>query len=96
MADHHDSENAHAGTSALGSRASFAERLHGGCERPSGPRGATPAAELVVIDLIAEHNVEADEELAGERYSRLGTAAAMQDGEVAAAKIVVGARREGA
>jgi hypothetical protein len=52
------------------------------------------AAELVVVDLISQHDVEANEKLAGESDLRLGPSASMQDREVAPPKIVVRARSE--
>jgi hypothetical protein len=48
----------------------------------------------VVVDLIAQHDVEANEQLAGEGDFRLGPSAAMEDREVAPPKIVVRARGE--
>ena len=68
--DHH--ENARTGPSASGSRWPLARGLHGRRDRPSGSRGTAPPAKFVVVNLVAEHDVEADEELAGERHSGLG------------------------
>src|SRR5689334_22512804 len=69
--------------------------LHGEDEGWRGSGGTTSAPKLLVVNLIAEHDVEADEELAGESHFGLGPAPAMQDREVAAAQIVIGAGREG-
>jgi hypothetical protein len=56
---------------------------------------AAAAAKLVVVDMITEHDVEPDKKFAGERDFCLGSAASMQDGEVATSKIIIGASREG-
>jgi hypothetical protein len=53
-----------------------------------------PAAKLVIVNVIAEHDVEADEELARERDFRLGPAAAVKDREVPTPEIVIGAGGE--
>jgi hypothetical protein len=59
----------------------------------SGRLAATP--KLCIVDLIAEHDVEAHKELTCESDPRLGASAAMQKGEVAASQIIVGTSREG-
>jgi hypothetical protein len=55
------------------------------------PRAAAPP-KLLIVDLIAKHDIQADEELAREGDFGLGPPASMQDGEVTAPKLVVGAR----
>jgi hypothetical protein len=59
------------------------------------PRAAAPP-KLLIVDLIAKHDIQADEELAREGDFGLGPPASMQDGEVTAPKLVVGARGLGA
>src|SRR5262245_32841607 len=54
--------------------------------------GRAPApAKLFVVDLITKHEVETHEERAREGYFGLGASTSMQDREVAAPKLVVGA-----
>ena len=79
----------------MGTRPPAAEPLHDGRHRPSGSRRTTTAAKLIVVDLITEHDVQADQQLASERDFRLGAAASMQDCEVVAPKVLVGPGREG-
>src|SRR5262252_9178871 len=55
------------------------------------PRAAAPP-KLLIVDLIAQHDIQADEELAREGDLGLGPPAAMQDSEVTAPELVVGAR----
>src|SRR4029453_8884628 len=55
---------------------------------------APPSAKLVIVDVIAEHDIEAHEQLAGESNAGLRPASAVHDGEVAAPQIVVGAGRQ--
>src|SRR5262245_3694282 len=83
-----DPENARTGPSAWGSPA-MARALPRGPGRGLGGRRASTPANLLIVDLIAEHDGEAPEEFAGEGDLRLGTTAAMQDGAVAAPKIIV-------
>src|SRR5262249_37246689 len=54
----------------------------------SAPLMATPP-KLVVVDMIAEHHVEADEKFSGERDSRLGPSAAVQDRKVPTTEVVI-------
>src|SRR5262245_24602111 len=58
--------------------------------RDAGRAAAPP--KLLIVDLIAKHDIQADEELAREGDFGLGPPAAMQDGEVTAPKLVVSAR----
>ena len=58
------------------------------------PRAAAPP-KLLIVDLIAKHAIQADEELAREGDFGLGPPASMQDGEVTAPELVVGARSLG-
>lgn len=87
-------ENARTGTSALGDRAAPRAR-HDGRHTSRLLGCSATTAELVVIDAITEHDVEPDEEFTRERDFCLGSAASMQDGEVATAKVIVYARGEG-
>ena len=53
-------------------------------------RSRAPAsAKLFIVDLIAEHDIETHKELTSEGDFRLGSAAPLQDGEVATPKIVI-------
>jgi hypothetical protein len=57
--------------------------------------GSAPApAKLLIIDLITKHDVETYEQLAGEGDFCLGPPASLQDGEIAAPKLVVRARSQ--
>lgn len=82
-------EHARTGTSALGRWIPSVTSLRGG------DGGAvTPApAELVVVDLVAQHNEEADEELAGDRHFGFGPSATTEEGEVGTFEVGVRARR---
>ena len=60
------------------------------------PRRAAAPPKLLIVDLIAKHDIQADEELAREGDFGLGPPASMQDGEVTAPELVVGARGWGA
>jgi hypothetical protein len=91
--DHQSPENARTGTSALGSGPGTGA-LHDGGGASRLVARAAAAAELVVVDTITEHDVEPDKKFAGERDFCLGSAASMQDGEVARSKIIIGASRE--
>ena len=68
--------------------------LHGGRNQARGSRRTAPAAELVVVNFIAEHHVEADEELAGEGDLGLGPTESMQDREVPPPQVLIGAGGE--
>ena len=61
----------------------------------SGRPAAAP--EFLVVNLIAQHDVETHEELAGQGDLGLGPAPSMQDAEVAAPQLVVrpGGERSG-
>src|SRR5262245_25650514 len=87
-----DSENARTGPSALGSRPATARALPG---RRRGPRRATASAKFLVVDVIAEHDVEAHQERPGEGHPGLGSSATVQYREGAAPQIVVRAGGEG-
>jgi hypothetical protein len=56
--------------------------------------GSASAAEFVVVDLIAQHDVEPDEEAPGQRDLRFGPAAAPEDREVDALETGIAAGRE--
>ena len=61
-----DPEHARTGTHAVGGSSQAAPSLRRGRSR------ATPAAELVIVNLIAQHNEEAHEEFAGDRVDARG------------------------
>src|SRR4030095_4091435 len=90
-----DPENARTGPSAWGRRLATARAL---CDRHRrmlcAGRTAAPT-ELLIVDLIAEHDIQAYEELAGQGHFGLRPPASMQDGEVAAPQIVVRPPRQG-
>src|SRR5216683_2065252 len=81
-------EHARTGTSAWGPpstvRAPLARR-HGG--RPP------TAPELVIVDVVAQHDEEPHEELAGHGDFRLGAPAPLRQGAVRAGEIRIEARR---
>ena len=56
--------------------------------------GTASAAELVVVDLIAQHDVEPDEEAPGQGHLRFGPAAPPEDGEVDALESSIASGRE--
>ena len=55
---------------------------------------STSAAELVVVDVVTQHNVEADEQAPGQRHLRFGPAAPPEDREVDALERGIAAGRE--
>src|SRR4029453_17899581 len=55
---------------------------------------STSAAELVVVDVVPQHNVEADEQAPGQRHLGLGPAAPPEDREVDALERGIAAGRE--
>ena len=89
-----DFEHARTGTSALGTPLASTRVSHSGRRHRLGSRRSAAAPKLLVIDLIAEHDVEAHEEFSREGDSGLGPSAAVQYGEVATTKIIVGAGGE--
>ena len=56
--------------------------------------GTASAAELVIVDLIAQHDVEPDEEAPGQGHLRFGPAAPPKDGEVDALESGIAPGRE--
>src|SRR4029450_13088581 len=75
-----DPEHARTGTSAVG----------GSSQSPSLRRGrsrAAPPTELVIVNLIAQHNEEAHEELAGDGDFGLWAPAPMDQGAVSAFEV---------
>ena len=56
--------------------------------------GTASAAELVVVDLITQHDVEPDEEAPGQGHLRFGPAAPPKDGEVDALERSIASGRE--
>ena len=56
--------------------------------------GSASAAELVVVDLIAQHDVEPDEEAPSQRHLRFGPAATPEDSEVDALETGIASGRE--
>src|SRR5262249_29003581 len=85
-------ENARTGTSAVGSGQRSRRPSHGGDRYARSAAQLATTAKLVVVDVVAEHDVETNEELASERDFRLGTPTAIEHGKVPAAEIVVRAR----
>src|ERR1700730_9944036 len=79
-------EHARTGTSAVGGSSQAATSLGRGRSRPA------PPTELVLVDLIAQHNEEAHEELAGDGDFGLRAPAAMHEREVGALEIGIQAR----
>src|SRR5215467_16038804 len=78
-----DPEHAPTGTSALGPGIQFTIPSR----RSQGERPTAASAELVVVDLIAQHNEQPHEELPGDRDLGLGTAAPMHEGEIGAFEV---------
>src|SRR6266852_8982319 len=74
-------EHARTGTSAVGGSSQAATSLGRGRGR------AAPPAKLVIVDLIAQHNEEAHEQLAGDGDFGFGAPASMHEGEVGALEI---------
>jgi hypothetical protein len=56
--------------------------------------GSAPAAELVVVDLITQHDVEPDEQAPGKRHLRFGPAAPPEDSEVDTLEAGIASGRE--
>src|SRR6266700_6514863 len=81
------SEHARTGTSAVGGSRQAATSLGRG--QPA------PATELVIVDLIAQHNKQPYEELAGDGDFGFRAAAAMHECEVGALEIGIHARGMG-
>jgi hypothetical protein len=78
-------ENARTGTAAVrppGSSRRSRPRLHRNARLEARTLGTASAAELVIVDLIAQHDVEPDEEAPGQGHLRFGPAAPPKDGEV--------------
>ncbi len=90
-------ENARTGTSALGSGPRSGRALHDGHREWMGSGRPAAAPEFFVVNLIAQHDVETHEELAGQGDFGLGPAPSMEDAEVAAPQLVVrpGGERRG-
>src|SRR6266542_4777715 len=80
-------EHAHTGTSAVGRWIQSAPSLHRGDGRsPPAP------AELVIVDLVAQHNEEPHEELPGNSDFGFGSPASMHEGAVGPLEIGIHAR----
>ena len=90
-----DPENARTGPSAWGDRSAIARALFDGEGRVPGRSRAPASAKLLVVDLVAEHDIETHEELTSKGDFRLGPAATLPNGEVATPKIVVRPRPPG-
>jgi hypothetical protein len=90
-----DSENARTGTAAPGPRFSRAVRS---ATRDSGGgrarRDATTPPELGIVNLIAHHDEQTDEQLAGHGDAGLGATAAMNQGAVTTVQVIIRAGRE--
>src|SRR5882724_12205515 len=80
------SEHARTGTSAVGQWIQSATSL-----RRDGSWTA-PAPELVIIDLIAQHNEQSHEQLASDRHFGFGASAPMHEGEVGPLEVGTHAR----
>src|SRR5260370_26961366 len=87
------SENARTGTAAPGPESSRAARALRASREDglSWRREAAAAAELSVVNLIANHEEEADEELAGYGHAGLGATTAMDQRAVDPVQVVIGA-----
>src|SRR5439155_2862696 len=83
------SEHARTGPSAVGESRQAATSLRRGRGRPA------PPTELVIVDLIAQHNEEAHEELAGDGDFGFGAPASMHECEIGALEIGIHARGMG-
>src|SRR6266851_7893001 len=81
-------EHARTGTSAVGRGIQSATSL------PRGDGGSPMPAplELVIVDLIAQHNEEAHEQLTRDRDFGFGTSAPMYEGEVGSLEVDIHAR----
>src|SRR4029450_8785359 len=82
-------ENARTGPSVSGGRLATARALCDCHGRVRCAGGAAAPAELLIVDLITKHDIQAYEELTGEGHLCFRPPASMQDCEVAAPKIVV-------
>ena len=69
--------------------------LRDGHRRSPGLRRPTAPPEFIVVNLIAQHDVEAHQELSGEGDLRFGPPPPMHDAEVAASQIIVRAGGQG-
>src|SRR6266704_4249252 len=79
-------EHARTGTNAVGGSRQAATSLHRGRGRPA------PATELVIVDLITQHNEQPHEELSGDGDFGFGTPASMHEREVGPLEIGIHAR----
>ena len=79
-------EHARTGTSAVGGSSQAATSLRRGQGRPA------PPTELVIVDLIAQHNKQPHEELAGDGDFGFGAPASMHEREVGPLEIGIHAR----
>ena len=79
-------EHARTGTSAVGGSRQAATSLRRGQGRPA------PATELVIVDLIAQHNEQPHEELARDGDFGFGTPASMHEREVGPLEVGIHAR----
>src|SRR5215469_13798801 len=75
-------ENARTGTSALGSAPRSGRALHDGHRELTWSRRPAATPKFLVVNLIAQHDVEAHEELAGQGDPGLGPPPSMHDAEV--------------
>src|SRR5689334_15627279 len=74
-------ENARTGTSAVGSAQQSLRPSHGGDRYARSAAQLATTAKLVVVDVVTEHDVETNEELASERDLRLRAPTATEHGE---------------
>ena len=82
-----DPEHARTGTSAVGRSIQSAASLRGGGSQTS------PPAELVIVDLVTQHNEEPHEQLPGDRDLGFGAPAPMDEGAVGALEVGIQAGR---
>src|SRR5438105_13158239 len=79
-------EHARTGTNAVGGSRQAVTSLRRDRGRPA------PPTELVIVDLITQHNEQPHEELAGDGDFGVGTPAAMHEREVGALEVGIHAR----
>ncbi len=87
-------EHARTGTSALG-QTILSAPCGQALRRGRGDSDPAAPPKLVVVDLITQHDEEADEELTGDRHFGFGSSAPMEEGEVGTFEVGVRARRVG-
>src|SRR2546422_11755049 len=76
-------EHARTGTSAVGRASQSGTSLH----RGEGGSPTPAPLELVIVDLVAQHNEQPDEQLAGDGNFGFGAPASMHEGEVGSLEV---------